>query len=123
MLFSSCPFLLILLLQVPDRLLPGLPQRSGTHLVSRRRLDGLPRLLEHAAGAAARRLDPWRSGALLLDFLRLGLPTRTDDNYWDDIHYRGAVAALGERSISAVITGASEVGSDIVAGTRGTPPG
>lgn len=44
-------------------------------------------------------------GATVLDYMRESRITRDDDNYWDPLHYRAAVARIIEADIGTVLNG------------------
>lgn len=56
-----------------------------------------------------------RQGATLLDYARASQITRADDNYWDPLHFRLAIARRVGADIAAVARGADAV-PDAVAG-------
>ena len=71
-----------------------------------RHADTLPRTEEavhHLAAckSAYRAIADARPGTVMLDFLVDDAMTRNDENFWDSVHYRGAVARVLEQKIAS----------------------
>jgi len=77
------------------------PHHAYFYLTHKRRLDA-------CKDSVARLVREARPGATVLDFMQVSPLTARDENYWDDVHYNRASAALAaDLVIAAAATGRS----------------